>query len=100
MSIAAYSTETRRLGQAIFGTWTRHSTPGHMPNLRAAGRLIPVARASDGVLFQLRGAGSTVAAAEKGTRRAEALLPRQPNRRWCLAVTGIRGRNVSKRRQY
>jgi hypothetical protein len=42
-----YSTGTRPLGQAIFGTWTRHSTPWHMPNLRAAGRLMPVAQASD-----------------------------------------------------
>ena len=46
---AVCSTGTRPLGQAIFGTWTRHSTPGHMPNLRAAGRLMPVAQASDGV---------------------------------------------------
>ena len=49
------STGTRRVGQAIFGTRTRHSTPGHMPNLRAAGRLMPVARAPDGLPLCLLG---------------------------------------------
>jgi hypothetical protein len=58
---AVCSTGTRPLGQAIFGTWTRHSTPGHMPNLRAAGRLMPVAQASDGVPLCLLGKRSRIA---------------------------------------
>src|SRR3984893_4751722 len=37
------------------------STPGHMPNLRAAGRLMPVARASDGVPLCLLGKHSRIA---------------------------------------
>jgi hypothetical protein len=58
---AVCSTGTRPLGQAIFGTWTRHSTPGHMLNLRAAGRLMPVAQASNGVPLCLLGKRSRIA---------------------------------------
>ena len=92
------STGTRPLGQAIFGTWTRHSTPGHMPNLRAAGRLMPVAQASDGVPLCLLGKRSRIAlnpeprqflrffdfeaeTIETRSLRHGAALPAQPARR-------------------
>ena len=38
-----------------FSVWTRQSTPGPMSNFRAAGRLMPVAQASDSVTLCLLG---------------------------------------------
>lgn len=74
---AVCSTGTRPLGQAIFGTWTRHSTPGHMPNLRAAGRLMPVAQASDGVPLCLLGKRSRIALNRVSSCASLTLRPRR-----------------------